>query len=134
MSFRYGFYVTVRDFLLKEKRIFGFFQTKGLAVEAAFLGSELCKLESECVILRPNFNETDIDNNKLFREWRSYNGSFFKEIRCFYTNSSSYDLVYEVCVPALPDVPFNTFDYNKLLARDISELEIFKQKAYQTFK
>lgn len=33
-----------------------------------------------CVIVRPNYNETD-DSGRFFREWRSFNSLPFKESR-----------------------------------------------------
>lgn len=41
---------------------------------------EMAKREGWRVIIRPNYNEEDIDG-PFFREWRSFNGEPFNEVR-----------------------------------------------------
>lgn len=49
-------------------------------VEATIAAVRLAK-HGFAIIIRPNYNETDDAGNRFFREWRSFNGAPFKEIR-----------------------------------------------------
>lgn len=49
------------------------------------IGESLCTL---CVIVRPNYNETDDQGRRFFREWRSFNGSTLEEVRWYFHKHS----------------------------------------------
>ncbi len=134
MLIKHGFFVTVLDLFIRNKKAHGFFHCKEIAVEAARFGQASCKNNSESVVLKPNFNEINKDNKHFFREWRSYCGLPFKEIFCFYKSPPSEDAVYEVSKLVLPDLPSaDNYNYNVLLQKDIAELEIFKKKVNSLF-
>lgn len=66
----------------KESRAWGeheFNQTYE-SLEEARQVAEGMRAEGKCIILRPNYNEKDVDG-EFFREWRSFDGEKFKECR-----------------------------------------------------
>ncbi len=51
------------------------------SLEAARLWGESAKDQGLSVLIRPNFNERDETGARFFREWRSFDGRPFQEIR-----------------------------------------------------
>ena len=50
------------------------------SVEEALLEGKFQSADGRCVIVRPTYNEED-DKGHFYREFRSFNGEAFKEIR-----------------------------------------------------
>lgn len=48
--------------------------------EAAMIFGEPLRGDKLCIIVRPKYNERD-DKGEFFREWRSFDGKDFKEVR-----------------------------------------------------
>lgn len=75
-------YVSVIVSKCVDDRIFGdrLIDTSFPSVGRARVIGNQYRAKGACVILRPNYNETDADG-RFFREWRSFNGEPFKEVR-----------------------------------------------------
>lgn len=65
-----------------EGRIFGerLVDRKMDTVEEATRLGHLYRVVGQSVVVRPNYNEED-EKGKFFREWRSFNGEPFREVR-----------------------------------------------------
>ncbi len=65
-------------------RIYGesLIDTYATLEEARRVG-ESKRADGMSVVVRPSFNEED-DNGRFFREWRSFNGEEFREVRFSY--------------------------------------------------
>jgi hypothetical protein len=83
------------------------------AIEAAFAH----RAEGKSVIIRPNFNESDHGDARtqpiskcFYREWRSFNGGKFSEVRFFPgtdRNPTSTEVEDDALTASLPPIPEN---------------------------
>lgn len=78
--------VIVRKCTPEGDRVYGDFVCNSFDADDLDRAIDIAKENSNegfSVIIRPNFNEED-EKGRFFREWRSFNGSLFKEVRFQY--------------------------------------------------
>jgi hypothetical protein len=94
-------------------------QTFSSLTQAKLLGAAN-KAEGKSVIVRPNYNEED-EKGRFFREWRSFNGESFKEVRWDLVlnkpkNHLNYFLRVELASGEVLSFPVNEDQHRKLIA------------------